>query len=161
MEGKHEVPAFPRQTAAAILGLATFAAAPLAHAQDAIAKFYANKNLKLIIGAPTGSRLDVPGRQVARHLGKHIPGHPNIVASDRPGAASNILGRHMFAQASKDRATIGLVFPGVMTEALFNGDDRRGCDPSQFNFLCSVQNYMPACIARRRAGEGRARLADP
>ena len=135
----------------AALPLAALIASAPARAQDGVAKFYADKNLNFIIGAPAGGVLDVPGRMVARHLSKHIPGHPNIVVSDMPGAASNILGRHIFTQAPRDGLTIGMVFPGVTTEALFDAKDTRGYDPSQFNYLGSAQNYVPTCVVRADA----------
>ena len=136
----------------ALLGVVVFSCAMgSARAQDSVARFYADHTLNLMIGAPAGGVLDVPGRLVARHLARHIPGHPNIVSSNMPGAASNILGRHLFAQAPKDGSTIGMVFPGVTTEALFSQDDRRGYDPSKFNFLGSAQNYVPTCVARADA----------
>ncbi len=131
-----------------LLGVVLSFAASRAQAQDATARFYAGANLNLIIGAPAGGVLDVPGRLVARHLAAHMPGHPNLVVSNMPGAASNILGRHIYAQAPKDGATIGMVFPGVTTEALFNDADQRGYDPGRFNFLGSAQNYVPTCVAR-------------
>jgi tripartite-type tricarboxylate transporter receptor subunit TctC len=131
--------------------LLMIAVAAPASAQDAVARFYADKTMTFIVGAPAGGVLDVPGRLVARHLSKHIPGHPNIVSSNIPGAASNILGRHIFGQVPKDGLTIGMVFPGVTTEALFNGDDRRGYDPGKFNYLGSAQNYVPTCVARTDA----------
>jgi tripartite-type tricarboxylate transporter receptor subunit TctC len=136
--------------AAIVVAIVTCATIP-AVAREDIAKFYADKTLNLIIGAPAGGVLDVPGRLVARYLSRHIPGRPNIISSNMPGAASNILGRHIFGQAPKDGLTIGMVFPGVATEALFNGDDRRGYDPSKFNFLGSAQNYVPTCVARADA----------
>lgn len=50
------------------------------------ADFYAGKRISLIIGFATGGTADTDGRLIAQHLAKHIPGHPNIIVQNMPGA---------------------------------------------------------------------------
>lgn len=51
-------------------------------------QFYAGKTIDFVIGYPPGGSNDVLGRLVARHLGKHVPGHPTVVPKNQPGAGS-------------------------------------------------------------------------
>src|SRR5690242_21794994 len=51
-------------------------------------QFYAGKTIDFVIGYPTGGANDVWARVIARHIGKHIPGKPNVVPQDEPGAGS-------------------------------------------------------------------------
>jgi tripartite-type tricarboxylate transporter receptor subunit TctC len=62
-------------------------AAPSARA-DAVADFYKGKNVNLIVSYGPGGGYDVYARVLARHIGKHIPGNPNIVVQNMPGAGS-------------------------------------------------------------------------
>jgi len=51
------------------------------------AEFYAGKTVDLIVGAPPGGGYDIYARLVGRHLGRHIPGQPNIIVKNMPAAA--------------------------------------------------------------------------
>ena len=51
-------------------------------------EFYKGKSIDLVIGYPPGGSNDTWGRILARHLGKHVPGKPNIVPKNMPGAGS-------------------------------------------------------------------------
>ena len=55
---------------------------------DAVSDFYKGKQLTLIVGYGTGGGYDVYARLLAKHLGKHIPGTPNVIVQNMPGAGS-------------------------------------------------------------------------
>lgn len=59
-----------------------------AAAADPIEDFYRGRKLDLIIGYSSGGTYDLYARLVARHLGSHIPGAPQIVPRNMPGAGS-------------------------------------------------------------------------
>ena len=48
--------------------------------------FYQGKTVRLVIGSSAGGGYDLWARLIARYLGKHIPGHPEIVPQNMPGA---------------------------------------------------------------------------
>ena len=56
-----------------------------ARAQSA-EEFYKNNAIKLIVGNGAGGDYDATARMVARYLPKHIPGKPNIIVQNMPGA---------------------------------------------------------------------------
>src|SRR5215207_7592351 len=63
------------------------AAAPGTTHADPVADFYKGKSIRLIISGESGGTYDSDGRIVARHIGKHIPGNPSIVAENMLGAS--------------------------------------------------------------------------
>ena len=44
-----------------------------------VADFYRGQTISLLVGANTGGGYDAYARPVSRHLGRFIPGEPNIV----------------------------------------------------------------------------------
>ena len=59
--------------------------AHLAHAQTAEQVFSTKKTINLYIGYTPGGSYDLYGRMVAQHLGRHLPGKPNVVPNNMPG----------------------------------------------------------------------------
>ncbi|HEY3168646.1 MAG TPA: hypothetical protein VGK57_15545 [Candidatus Binatia bacterium] len=68
--------------------------------------FYDGRTITLIISTSPGGATDVAGRLVARHLGKYIPGHPNIIAQNMPGAGGIVSANYVFNVAKPDGLTI-------------------------------------------------------
>jgi tripartite-type tricarboxylate transporter receptor subunit TctC len=90
------------------------------HAQQAAAQpFFAGKQISLLIGTTPGGGYDAYGRALARHLGRHIPGNPTIVARNMPGAGGITLANHLYNRAPKDGAEIATVQNGLPFEKLF------------------------------------------
>src|SRR5262245_31742300 len=52
------------------------------------AGYYAGKQVKMIIGLGTGGGYDLWARMVARHIGRHLPGNPTVIAQNMEGAGS-------------------------------------------------------------------------
>jgi tripartite-type tricarboxylate transporter receptor subunit TctC len=63
---------------------AALAGAPAA-AQD---QFYKDKTITIVVGYSAGGGYDQYARMLARHYGRHIPGSPNVIVQNLPGAAS-------------------------------------------------------------------------
>jgi tripartite-type tricarboxylate transporter receptor subunit TctC len=67
---------------AAVLGLVTGSDVTQA---DPVAEFYKGKTLQMVIGVSAGGDYDLRARLLTKHLGKYIPGNPNIVAQNMLG----------------------------------------------------------------------------
>jgi tripartite-type tricarboxylate transporter receptor subunit TctC len=106
-----------RITILAPIALLLATAAPT-HAQDDVAAFYQGKTVRLIVGIGVGSGYDVNARALARHLGKHIPGNPNIIVQNQPGAGSLTMTNQMYAAGPFDGTVIGASFNGLPTAPL-------------------------------------------
>jgi tripartite-type tricarboxylate transporter receptor subunit TctC len=81
--------------------IASLAAAPV------FAQYYAGKTVTIVVGYKTGGGYDATARVLARHLPKHIPGKPNVIVQNMPGANSIIAANHLYAVAKPDGLTIG------------------------------------------------------
>jgi tripartite-type tricarboxylate transporter receptor subunit TctC len=119
-------------------------------AQDSIAQFYRGKTINFVIGANVGGGNDAYARLVAHHIGKYIPGMPQVVGQNMPGAGSNKAAGYLYAQAPKDGTAIGAIQPGAVLQPLLSGQ-KSAHDPSKFNFLGNANNEVNLCIIRSDA----------
>ncbi len=79
-------PAAPDPTATPKPAAAAPAPAP---APKAPAKpHYEGKTIRITVGFSPGGGFDTFTRLVARHIGRHIPGNPDVIVTNRPGAGS-------------------------------------------------------------------------
>lgn len=76
--------------------------------------WYRGKTVKLIVGTGPGGGIDLYGRLVARHIGRYLPGQPNVVAQNVPAAAGIAAATYLFNLAPKDGTTIGIVSQGLI-----------------------------------------------
>jgi tripartite-type tricarboxylate transporter receptor subunit TctC len=91
-----------RRALALIAVFAMFAAVP----QGAIAQ-YEGKTVTIVVGFKTGGGYDRTARILARHLPKYLPGKPNVIVQNMPGANSIIAANHVYSVARPDGLTIG------------------------------------------------------
>ncbi|HEY7714705.1 MAG TPA: tripartite tricarboxylate transporter substrate-binding protein [Candidatus Binatia bacterium] len=75
--------------------------------------FYAGKTITIIAGTKAGDVYDTYARLFAQHLPKHIPGNPNVIVQNMPGAGSMIAANHIYSVAAPDGLTIGAIFPAL------------------------------------------------
>ena len=73
--------------------------------------FYKDKTIDLVIGGGAGGSFDLYGRLFQRHLGAHIPGHPQIVARVMPGASGFAAVQWISTLAPRDGAAIAVLPP--------------------------------------------------
>ena len=68
--------------------------------------FFKGKRINLIIGTGPGGSYHSYAQSVARHLGRHIPGNPQIVTQNMPGAGSVVAANFLANVAPADGTTI-------------------------------------------------------
>src|SRR5436305_3895339 len=96
--------------------------------------FFARKTITITIGYSAGGSYDLYGRVVARHLGRHIPGEPTVIAQNMPGAGSLKAANYLYGVAPKDGTALGVVVESAALEqALANPAVQY--DAAQFTFL--------------------------
>ena len=87
-----------------------------AHAQ---APFYQGKTLTVIVGTPPGNLYDLWARLIVAHMGKHIPGNPDSIVQNMPGAGHVVAANHLFSVAKPDGLTlIGSIIPSLYLNQL-------------------------------------------
>src|SRR3979409_1139820 len=83
-----------------------------AHAQSP-AEFYRGKTVDLQIGYSVGGGYDIYARLIARHMGRHIPGNPQVVPKNMEGAGSLRLANWLYNVAPKDGLAFGTIGRGT------------------------------------------------
>jgi tripartite-type tricarboxylate transporter receptor subunit TctC len=63
--------------------------------------WYKGRTISLIIGAGASGGIDLYGRLVARHIGKHLPGQPSVVPQNMPAAGSIAAANYLHNVAPK------------------------------------------------------------
>jgi tripartite-type tricarboxylate transporter receptor subunit TctC len=86
-----------------------------AHAQ---ADFYKGKTVNIVVGFTPGGGYDINARAIARHIGRHIPGNPNVVVQNAPGAGSLSAVRNLDGNLARDGTTIVTFNPGLVTQSI-------------------------------------------
>jgi tripartite-type tricarboxylate transporter receptor subunit TctC len=107
--------------------------------------FYAGKTVTIVVGYSAGGGYDQYARMVARHYGRHIPGNPNIIVQNMPGAASMTAVRYLDATAPKDGTVITTFDPGLITQMLTA--DKPVVRFSDFQWLGTLLRDIRICYA--------------
>src|SRR5262245_8610422 len=82
------------------------------------APFYQDKTIRIIAGYGAGSVDDTWTRLIARYLGKYIPGNPNIIVQNMPGAGAMIAANYVYKVAKPDGLTLGGIRGGLYFDQL-------------------------------------------
>lgn len=137
---------------------AWLAAAALALPGTALAQpdFYAGKQISLFIGTTAGGGYDAYGRLVARHIGRHIPGQPNVVAKNMPGAGGLTAANYLYNRAPKDGTEILIVQNGLPFERLFHSLSPQGknalFDATKFGWIGSATQTVFVTVTWHASG---------
>ena len=90
----------------ALCALIAFADASGGVASAQPSSFFAGKTVNLIVGSTPGGYYDIAGRVIARHFGQYIPGNPNVLVQNQPGAAGLASVNKIGNTADRDGLTI-------------------------------------------------------
>ncbi len=60
------------------------------HAAQAQTPYFQGKTIRIVTGYPAGDVNDLWPRLIAQYMAKYIPGNPNFVIQNMPGASSMI-----------------------------------------------------------------------
>ena len=76
--------------------------------------FYKGKTIRVLVGTTAGSLYDLWARAIAAHIGRHIPGNPETLVQNMPGAGHKIATNYLYNVAKPDGLTIiGSILPGM------------------------------------------------
>ena len=133
--------------ASAIAAVACIAASPTS-AQPA--PDLTGKTVSMIIGFGPGGGYDLWGRVVARNIGRHLPGKPNVVPQNMPGAGSFVAANNIYNVARKDGTVLGIIARDAALGPL-SGADGIKFDPLKFTWLGTPTKETNVCIAYKTA----------
>jgi tripartite-type tricarboxylate transporter receptor subunit TctC len=89
--------------------------ATLAHGQSAN---FQGKTVTIVVGTGAGDLYDLYARAIALFLGKYLPGNPNVLVQNMPGAGHMIAANYIYNVAKPDGLTMGAVNAGLYFEQL-------------------------------------------
>ncbi|HEU0070869.1 MAG TPA: tripartite tricarboxylate transporter substrate-binding protein [Alphaproteobacteria bacterium] len=127
---------------AAAAALCAVFALPQTGAAQSVESAFKGKSLNVFIGSGPGGGYDLYGRLVARHMGKHVPGQPNLVAQNKPGAGGFVMSQWLYAAAPKDGLNIGTVPQNAPTEEAL-GNPAAMFESAKFLWIGRVNSNVP------------------
>lgn len=110
---------------------------------DPVETFFHGKTVTLNIGYSAGGGYDLYARALARHLGKHIPGEPNVVPENMPGAGSLKAIAYIAKVAPKDGTAIATFARGMPFYPLLFSPD---FDATKLGYIGSITKDTSLCI---------------
>ena len=110
--------------------------------------FYQGKTIRIIVGFTAGGLYDQYARILARHMPKYIPGNPNIIVQNMPGAGSLTATNYVYGVAKPDGLTLGMIGSGIYLDQLLERKEAQ-FDMRKLNYIGSVDQrdlllYMKA-----------------
>lgn len=130
--------------------IGSFAVATGASA-DSVENFYKGHEIDLYVGSGAGGGYDVYARIFAQDYARFIPGHPNIVVKNMPGASGLKSANYLYNIAPRDGSAILATFNTVMMEPLY-GDPGVEFDPLKFDWIGSIGKQTGTCITWHTTG---------
>jgi tripartite-type tricarboxylate transporter receptor subunit TctC len=106
--------------------------------------FYQAKTVSLVVGYSAGGGYDINARLISRHIGRHIPGNPNVVVVNMPGAGSLRSLEHIERHAPKDGTVIGMFDYTQITNSLLT-PDKVPIDFRKFKWIASIAQDLAVC----------------
>jgi tripartite-type tricarboxylate transporter receptor subunit TctC len=121
----------------AILLFAPVVVCPDVRAEGGVAEFYQGKTITILVGSSPGGGYDADARMVARHIARHIPGAPNVIIQNMPGARGLAAANSLYNLAKRDGTVMGILEREHLIDAYLIPDGVR-YDERNFNWIGSI-----------------------
>ena len=102
------------------------------------APFYQGKTITIVVGYLAGDGYDNWARLLAAHIVKHIPGNPNIIVQNMPGAGSMIAANHIYKVAKPDGLNLASIGPSLYLDQV-TGKKEVQFDWAKFTWIGSTE----------------------
>ena len=79
---------------------------------------YEGKTIKVVVGFTSGGFYDRWSRLLARYVPKYLPGNPEMIVQNMPGAGGLIAANHVYNVARSDGLTIGMTSYGMYLDQM-------------------------------------------
>ena len=112
---------------------------------DPVADFYKATPLGIVVGSGVGGGYDAYARFLGRHISRHIPGNPNVIIRNMPGAGGMVAGNYVFNQAPKDGSVITHL-QNTLTIDQLSGSSNIAVDMRKFEWIGSMNVQATICV---------------
>jgi hypothetical protein len=119
--------------------------------EQAVADFYRGKTIRILVGFSAAGAFDFYSRLLATHMSQYIPGNPNIIVENRPGAGSALAANLVYAVEPKDGTVIGSFNEFLVLQQLLGAEGIQ-FDAARFNWLGSSVDTTSTCLVRSDVG---------
>ncbi len=118
----------------------------------AVADFYKGKTGTMVIGSSVGGGYNQYGRLLAHHMRRHIPGNPEFLAKNLPGASGRRALKYVVTVAPADGLTIGIIGRNAHFDALMRGRKAVDVDATKMVWLGSANSEVSTCVSWHSSG---------
>jgi len=87
--------------------------------------FYQDKTITIVVGFIPGDVYDLFARLIAQYIPRYIPGSPNAIVQNMPGAGSLVAANHLYTVAKPDGLTLGAISPALYFDQLIGRKEVR------------------------------------
>jgi tripartite-type tricarboxylate transporter receptor subunit TctC len=101
---------------------------------ETAAEFYKGKTISIYVGVSAGGIYSTFATLLARHMGQHMPGHPNAIVQHMPGAGGSIAVNHVYTVAPKDGTALITPNAGIHLRVPL-GIDKPTYDVAKFQWV--------------------------
>lgn len=116
-----------------------------------VEEFYRDKTIQFIVGGSAGGGYDTYTRLIARHFTQYVPGKPNTVVQNMPGAGMLIAANHVYNSAARDGTVIGH-WSGPLILQHMMGNPAVQFEGRKFGWLGMPTSDALVCITTERSG---------
>jgi tripartite-type tricarboxylate transporter receptor subunit TctC len=108
--------------------------------------FYKGKTITIVVGFGVGGGNDLYARLLARHIGKHIPGHPTVIVLNMPGAGSLMAVRHLDNSSAANGTVITTFQSGALIESIVT-PDKINVDFNNYSWVGVANGEVRVCYS--------------
>lgn len=113
--------------------------------------FFQDKTIRIIVSFSPGGGFDVYSRAIARHIGRYIPGNPNVIVENMPGAGGLIAANRLYRSIKPDGLTFAN-FPGGLLMEQILGRPGIEFDARKFEYVGIPVKDIWVCILAKARG---------
>ena len=112
--------------------------------------YYQGKTIRIIVGFSAGGLSDQWARMFARSMPKFIPGSPNIIVQNMPGASSVVASNFVYSVAKPDGLTLGIPNSSLSLAQLIGGAEVK-FDVRKFEWIGTQEKWTQMLYFRADA----------
>lgn len=131
--------------APAVIFAALAARVPGVQAAESLADFYQKNGLRMVVASGAGGGYDGYTRVLGRHFAKYLPGHPNIVIQNMPGASGLLATNWAYNAAPRDGSRMLATYSALLDENLV-GNKKAKFDVRKFSWIGSISGTQLLCV---------------
>jgi tripartite-type tricarboxylate transporter receptor subunit TctC len=111
---------------------------------------FEGKTITMLIGPPPGGGTDTAGRIIAQHIAKHLPGSPNIVVQNMPGA-DGMVAMNYFVQHAKPDGMTMIMATGTQGDPLVYRGPNSRYDATKLSIVGGIGRGGTILVIRKDA----------